>query len=59
MRDLREKLAEKSSMSRAAIDRAADEAATDPELFGEMLSLLDDDETTVAWHAAWALETVS
>jgi len=34
MRDLREKLAEKSSMSRAAIDRSADEAATDPELFG-------------------------
>lgn len=59
MRDLREKLAEKSSMSRAAIDRAADEAATDPELFGELLSLLDDDDTTVAWHAAWALEKIA
>ena len=57
MRDLREKLAE-SSMSRAAIDRAADEAATDPELFGELLSLLDDDDTTVAWHAAWALLSI-
>ncbi len=58
MRDLREKLAE-SSMSRAAIDRAADEAATDPLLFDELLSLLDDGHTTVAWHAAWALEKIA
>ncbi len=58
MRDLRETLAE-SSMSRAAIDRAADEAATDPLLFDELLSLLDDGHTTVAWHAAWALEKIA
>jgi len=58
MRDLRETLAA-NVMSRAGIDRAADEAATDPELFGELLSLLDDGHTTVAWHAAWVLEKIA
>lgn len=58
MTSLRETLASRC-MSRARIDRAADEAAADPELFGELLALLDDGETAVAWHAAWALEKVA
>ena len=58
MTSLREILASRC-MSRARIDRTADEAAVDPELFEELQALLDDGETVVAWHAAWALEKIA
>ncbi len=46
-------------MRRTAIDRVAGEAEASPELTAELLALLDDRQTTVAWHAAWALEKMA
>lgn len=46
-------------MQRSAIGRIALQAENDPTLFDELVSLVGDDDDTVAWHAAWALEQLS
>ena len=48
-----------TSMQRTAIGSIAVQAENDPALFDELVSLAGDEDGTVAWHAAWALEQVS
>lgn len=58
MTALRETLAAKT-MHRADIDRVAGDASASPGMIAELWSLLDDSQTAVAWHAAWALEKIA
>lgn len=48
-----------TSMQRTAIGSIAMQAENDPALFEELVSLVGDEDDTVAWHAAWALDQVS
>lgn len=48
-----------ASLQRSAIGRIALQAENDPALFDELVSLAGDEDNTVAWHAAWALEQLS
>lgn len=48
-----------TALQRTAIGSIAVQAENDPALFDELVSLAGDEDGTVAWHAAWALEQVS
>lgn len=48
-----------TALQRTAIGSIAMQAENDPALFEELVSLVGDEDDTVAWHAAWALEQVS
>lgn len=45
--------------ARAAIDRIAAQAENDPALFAELAAMTEADDSTAAWHAAWALERIA
>ena len=45
--------------ARAAIDRIAAQAENDPALFAELAAMTKADDSTAAWHAAWALERIA
>ena len=47
-----------TALQRTAIGSIAMQAENDPALFEELVSLVGDEDDTVAWHAAWALEQV-
>ena len=48
-----------TSTARAAIDRIAAQAENDPALFAELAAMTEADDSTAAWHAAWALERIA